>query len=269
MGYDGHPTGCLCPSCGHHRDLRRMSNRRVRARRRNGETPYGDPDAVAAHLRELVDAGCAKRWIAKASGVSIDTVSDLFHGRRKHVYAETAAALLAVWPQRAVRAAAQRDHGLIPSLGTVRRLRALAANGHPLYRIAERAGISTPQARLLTGGRQPFVTTAVARAIATAYDQLWHVDGGSTRTRNWARAAGWAPPLAWDDDTIDNPQAAPLPYERRRIRNRGRDLAEDAAELTRQGFTRVQAAERLGVTADAITYAWHRHGNPSQEERAS
>lgn len=269
MGYDGHPTGCLCPSCGHHRELRRASNQRVRARRRRGESAYGDFDAVVAHLRELVDAGCARRWIADAAGIRQETVSDLLHGRRHRVYADTAAALLAVRPQRAARAAARRDHGYLPALGTVRRLRALAAKGHPLYRIAELADISAAQARLLASGQQPRVTTPVSRAIATIYDRLWNVDGRSTRTRNRARAAGWLPPLAWDDDTIDNPQAEPLPYERRRTRNRGPDLAEDATELIRQGFTRAQAAERLGVTADAITYAWHRHGNPSQEERAS
>jgi len=259
----------LCPSCGHHRELRRASNQRVRARRRRGESVYGDYEAVAAHLQELVDAGCAQCWIADAAGIRVETVNDLFNGRRRRLYADTATALLAVRPQRAVRAAARRDRGLIPAQGTVRRLRALAANGHPLYRIAEQAGISKVHARLLASGRQPHVTTAVARAVATAYDRLWNVDGGSTLTRNRARAAGWVPPLAWDDDAIDNPHAEPLPYERRRIRNRGPDLAKDAAELTGRGLTRAQAAERLGVTADAITYAWLRYGGPTEEERAS
>lgn len=263
MGYNGHPTGCLCPSCGHHRELRRASNRRARERRRRGESCYGDYDAVAAHLRALVDAGCALRWIADAAGVRPETVSDLFHGRRRRVYAETAAALLPVRPRRAARAAARRDHALIPALGTVRRLRALAAKGHPLYRVAERTGVAYSHARLLARGKQPLVTTPVARAIAKVYDELWNVDGHSARTRNRARAKGWVPPLAWDDDTIDNPQAEPLPYARRTRNRRGPGLAVDAAELARRGLTRAEIAERLGVSAYAITAAWHRHGNPN------
>jgi len=264
MGYDGHPTGCLCPSCGHHRELRRASNRRARERRRRGESCYGDYEAVAAHLRELTEAGCALRWIADVAGVCPETVSDLFSGRRRRVYADTAAALLAVRPQRAVRAAAHSERALIPVLGTTRRLRALAAKGHPLYRIAERVGIAHSHIRRLASGRQPFVTTPTARAIAQVYDQLWNVDGGSVPTRNRARAAGWVPPLAWDDDTIDNPQAEPLPYARRRVRHRADDLSTDAAELLRQGLTRAQAAERLGVTREAIDAAFRRHANPEE-----
>jgi hypothetical protein len=33
--------------------------------------------------------------------------------------------------------------------------------------------------------------------------------GTSWKTRKLAEAEGWAPPLAWDDDTIDDPQAMP------------------------------------------------------------
>ena len=265
MGYDGHPTSCLCPSCGHHRETRRVANRRMRARRRRGEPAYGDYDAVRAHLRELVDAGCARRWIADVARVRPETVSDLLLGRRRRVLADTAYALLAVRPHRTAKAAARDDHALIPAVGTTRRLRALAANGHPLYRIADETGVARTHVRSLARGPQPLVTTAVARKVAAVYDRLWNVDGGSVHTRNRAAALGWVPPLAWDDDTIDNPDAKPYRYARRRSRRAPGALAEDAADLVRQGYTRAQAAERLGVTADAVTAAWLRSGLISKE----
>ena len=31
----------------------------------------------------------------------------------------------------------------------------------------------------------------------------------ATRTRRWAAARGYLPPLAWDDDTIDQPDGRP------------------------------------------------------------
>lgn len=260
MGYDGHPTSCLCPSCGHHREIRRVANRRMRARRRRGEPAYGDYNAVLTHLRELVDAGCARRWIADVAHVRPETVSDLLLGRRRRVRADTATALLAVRPQRATRAAARDDHALIPAIGTTRRLRALAAIGHPLYRIADRTGVARTHLRSLARGAQALVTTAIARKIAVAYDRLWNVEGDSVHTRSRAKTLGWMPPLAWDDDTIDHPDAKPHRHERRRKKRAAGVLAEEAAELARQGYTRAQAAERLGVTADAVTAAWLRSG---------
>jgi len=56
-----------------------------------------------------------------------------------------------------------------------------------------------------------------ARAMRALYDELWQADpadhgaspGGITRARRYAAERRWAPPQAWDDDTIDNPDAFP------------------------------------------------------------
>jgi hypothetical protein len=51
-------------------------------------------------------------------------------------------------------------------------------------------------------------------AVAAAYDALSMKlppdTGISRQVRAHAERRGWAPPLAWDDDTIDDPDAVPL-----------------------------------------------------------
>ena len=54
------------------------------------------------------------------------------------------------------------------------------------------------------------VAPATARAVEDLYDRAWQGPRRpSTASRRRAVTAGWAPPLAWDDDTIDDPAASP------------------------------------------------------------
>ena len=41
---------------------------------------------------------------------------------------------------------------------------------------------------------------------------------GAERARSTAKRKGWAPPMAWDDDTIDDPQAKPVGLRTRKAR---------------------------------------------------
>ncbi|WP_329123945.1 hypothetical protein [Streptomyces sp. NBC_01353] len=45
--------------------------------------------------------------------------------------------------------------------------------------------------------------------IRAAYEALSMRTGTSAKTRLRAQRSGWAPPLAWDDDTIDDPHGVP------------------------------------------------------------
>lgn len=99
--------------------------------------------------------------------------------------------------------------------GTVRRLQALVAAGWPVLSIAAELGMfPTAVSRLM---RLNVITLRTARRVAAVYDRLWDVDpathgatpNGIRRARNLAAAARWAPAAAWDDDTIDDPSAAP------------------------------------------------------------
>ena len=121
------------------------------------------------------------------------------------------------------------------------------------------------------------VTAGTARAVAEAYSQLWdkapaerdHREKiAAARARNHARERGWAVPMAWDDAEIDKPEGKPAEGWRREPRrnHRSGELAEDAAELFRQGYTREQAAERLGVSPDALEQALRRAQRAAEEE---
>jgi hypothetical protein len=57
------------------------------------------------------------------------------------------------------------------------------------------------------------VLKATADKVRALYDEVSRLPTptgyGPTRVRNLAKAQGWFPPVAWDDDTIDNPATTP------------------------------------------------------------
>lgn len=95
----------------------------------------------------------------------------------------------------------------IDPTGTRRRIQALAAIGWPAREVLARIGWSGTPGSLMYGSRRIHRTTATS--IAAVYDQLWGRPGGCNRARAAARRNGWAPPLAWDEETIDDPAATP------------------------------------------------------------
>lgn len=100
--------------------------------------------------------------------------------------------------------------GYVPGHGTRRRIRALTAIGWPYQELAVRLGVTWSGASQLA--RRPEstpVTPRIRDAIAALYEELSMVPGPSLRARTWAAKRNWAPPLAWDDDTIDDPEARP------------------------------------------------------------
>lgn len=105
-----------------------------------------------------------------------------------------------------------QDAGLLESpyidvTGTRRRIQALAAIGYPTREIARRIGRASNFGTMLWGDGR--VHRNVAGQVLAAYEQLSGTPGPSQRARRAAAAAGWVPPLAWDDETIDDPHAQP------------------------------------------------------------
>lgn len=104
----------------------------------------------------------------------------------------------------------------VNAIGTNRRLQALSAIGWSANTIAKRFGMS--ECAVSRWYRSTLVTPATAAKVARWYDDLcMSVPQPTTvqarysisSTKGKARVAGWAPPLAWDDDTIDDPDASP------------------------------------------------------------
>lgn len=96
---------------------------------------------------------------------------------------------------------------LTPSTGSLRRVRALTSLGWTNIQIARESGVSTRTLDHLK--REPTTYQTTADAIRRTYDRLSMTKGPSNIARAYAHRHGWAPPLAWDDDTIDNPEARP------------------------------------------------------------
>lgn len=100
----------------------------------------------------------------------------------------------------------------LPAAGTQRRLQALAVVGVTTRRVAEHAGMTVEMVTYLRGGGRKFILPGNAARVAAAYDALWDkggTDADSRRCSTQAAARGYAGPMDWDDDEIDDPAARP------------------------------------------------------------
>ena len=189
---------------------------RHRHRQRGNGTwqPFVDAEPVRAHARALMAAGMGWRTVAARSGLALGVVNRLLYGggRRvtsRRVRVATAAAILAVRPDLESLAPTATTDGT----GTRRRLSALVAIGHTQTYLAGRLDMSlTNLGRILHSETRVLVSTA--RATVVLYDELALTPGPSRKARQVAAGHGWASPLAWDDERIDDPAAKPIGWKR-------------------------------------------------------
>lgn len=198
-------TTAGCHDC---RRTNRAYDRRRRTAIRNGTWLYPVPvEQIRAHITQLRTQGMTVAAISRAANVSIRTLADIIHIRRRtrQVHGATAAAVLAVTaPTRP-----PLDAGFVDPAGTMRRIQALVAIGYPLSEQARRLGKQTQQVWEWAYGKQASVHETTAHAVAALFEELSATPGKSVRARNDANRRGWMPPLAWEDDEIDNPDGQP------------------------------------------------------------
>lgn len=192
----------------------------TRARlRAYGIAAYVDAGPARARVREFGEAGIGWRRVAMLAGLNASVVSKLLYGdtRRgqapcKRIRPETAAKILAL--EVSVELVAEGTP--IDATGTKRRVHALVACGWSQQKLAARLGMAGSNFHLCITSER--VTAGTARKVAALYDELWdqpppedtHRDKiAAARSRRHARQHGWPPPMAWDDDTIDDPAADP------------------------------------------------------------
>lgn len=226
--------------------------RRIMARRRRDQGPCTVPTTdVLAHIKWLQRCGLSLACISEASGATQSLVYGLVtptaRDYRTTVLASTRTALLAVRPDpRGLPA--RRYTGAI---GTQRRVRAAACMGWSSIDVAARLGVAKQELARYTERR---IECGNAARIADLYDSLSMRVGPSVQARAYATQRGWAPPLAWDDDTIDDPDATPNIG----VKDAGIDLGE-VEWLARQGYSDDAIAERLQVTPGAVWRNLQRH----------
>lgn len=100
------------------------------------------------------------------------------------------------------------------SVGTERRTQALVAAGWGYAAVAARMGCRPEWVRQLTRiDRSRGVLTRTADQVRWVYDELTALPPPTGRSATYARTVaaryGWLPPLAWDDNAIDDPAAQP------------------------------------------------------------
>lgn len=185
-----------------------------------GFAPVGP---VRAHLVQLRTAGMSLARIAALARVPAPVVETIAAGlpmARQRIHAETAHRLLGVHPGRFLAG----DSRLVDATGTRRRLQALTATGWSPTALAARAGLHPATiTNLLNAGR---CKTHAAHAIQHLYDLVWDDTPPTTtkaehdaidRALAEARQHRWAPPMAWNDDELDDPTSRPHGALRARV----------------------------------------------------
>lgn len=224
-----------------------------------------DAEPVRAHVRALLAAGMGHKQIIQLAGGSGGVWTKLMYGHddrppARRVTQRTANAYLSISLPRSLADLPARH--IIPGHGTRRRLQALARLGWSVQRLADGSGIDRQRLDGALRGRDVQARTALA--VQRLYDALWDTPPTALtprqqatidRTIRRAQAAGWAPPLAWDEDRIDDPDATPTIGHQ----ERGIDM-DDVIHLARYGYTPETIAQRLGVTWPSLLTAIRRAG---------
>lgn len=213
---------CRCLHCKRaNRDRnRRWARTKAMAALGMADPLWVDAEPVRRHVRSLMAAGMGVPRIQQTSGVSKGVLTRLVYGApgrgeapSRKIRPGNAAKLLALRVPRPADSALA-DSALVDATGTRRRLQALVAVGWSGAELMRRIGvIGTDFPKLAHRDR---VLARTERAVRALYDQLWDAAppastrfARATRSRalSFAAARGWAPPMAWDDATIDDPAA--------------------------------------------------------------
>ena len=192
---------CSWPECDRAALTRGLCETHYRRRLNTGRYGYRDAGKVRVHVAALRELGWTFEAIAQAAGVSTWSVHRVHTGQSRRVLAETETAVLAV------PLVACESHRGVDATGARRRVEALAWMGWPNREVAVRVGCSPRSLpTLLHRGR---LSVRLAWRIAAVYEELSGVPGPSRGAAGKARALGFAPPAAWDDESIDDPSERP------------------------------------------------------------
>ena len=268
-----------------HRAARRHMQRRRRHLQATGQwqSPDVEAEPVRAHVRALRDAGMSEPALEARLNLPGNAFKNLMRGANgrppgKTVRRETAEVVLAYWPTLQDFP----DTASIDATGTRRRTEALAVLGWSGSRLAQEIGMGKDNFNTCLRGRR--VSARFARRVASLYDRLWSQkpedhgvpSGIASRIRAAAASSGFYGPLAWDDDTIDDPKAVPVTDAVQPAATEGENVAdrwlhgesvvlgsEDRKQVLQHLFewtndTPEEIAARLEMSLDAVWQAWTR-----------
>ncbi|MGO2360480.1 MAG: helix-turn-helix domain-containing protein [Brachybacterium tyrofermentans] len=247
---------CRCAPCT---DACTAEERRRRLDAHIGAAPRRiDAGPVRAHIKAMQAEGLGYRRVAALAGLAPSTVLKIVRRDPKRVDGmpqqrvapDTARRILAVTASPAVLS----EGVVVDATGAIRRIHALQACGWSRRQLAARLGVehNTLNHILTTGG----ATGRMVRAITALYEELWnaappaataHERAAITRTLRTAKANGWAVPMSWDEDAIDDPAARPVQALAERAS--ARERLDELEWLLRAGVGFDVAARQAGYSS--------------------
>ena len=248
---------CRCPDC------KRVANRaskKWRVDKAAGIEKMVDAEPLRQHVQALLDQGMSFRGIALTAGYRSRNSLESALGR-KRVMRKTFDRIICI----RVESDARR-FGYVDAVGSQRRLQALVALGWTTRELTRRLGARDHGTVCdITSGNNRTIRRVTAENIKRVYDELWDQPGPSRISAQRAAKRGWVVPLAWDDDTIDDPDATPnLGEPDAPVRRGGRlreHLVEDYLDTWDHHLGYLPAAAtRLNVSEYSLEQALRRSG---------
>lgn len=245
---------CRCLPCCHAASVYELERTKRNA---YGRSNLVDAQPVREHMAGLMAAGIGLKRVVEVSGVAQGVLWKLIYGKNggtpsRRVTRATAHRLLTLDPADPTLLA---DGAKVISAGTTRRLQALTCLGWSTGRLAVEAGLDRQRLDAAINGRAVVMSTV--RAVNALYERLWNQPPPAkdqrerisvSRSIRRAADAGWAPPLAWDEESIDDPQAAPLD-----VGQAGDDVDELAVDLVLDGQPMTLTGRELEAAALALS----------------
>lgn len=259
---------CRCTECTE-------ASRKVQAERSRlqayGRYDSGRVDAqpVREHIIKLMAYGIGLKRIAALAGVLNATLGKILYGDqtrnmppRARTEKHVAEGVLAVKPNLDNLGKTVS----VDATGTRRRIQALVTIGWSQSKIGERLGMQPGNFnRTIKSDR---VQAETARKVKALYEELWNQPQtgdewreriSAARSRNYAKVHGWLPPLAWDDETIDDRGTSPAVFEETPLVH-GEERIADIEFLIRTGAGQAEILSRLGFkNMGALERLCHRY----------
>ncbi|WP_009473836.1 hypothetical protein [Rhodococcus sp. JVH1] len=217
------------------------------------DSAYVDATAVRAHVAALQAAGMSERTIARLADVNRSQLSALIRGRSgqgippsRKVSTSFRDSVLGVPVPHAAFTVAEGSTR-VDATGSMRRLQALVAAGWTQDVLAARLEMVPGNFGRLILGHRSRCTAQRAKDVAALFAELQLIPGPSDASRRRASRLGWALPMEWDEDTIDDPAAEPIRAAWTSASARAERI-EQVAELTSRGHAAHEIAERLGIS---------------------
>ncbi|RSN38788.1 hypothetical protein DMH12_37345 [Streptomyces sp. WAC 04229] len=245
--------------------------------------PFVDAQPVRDHVNRMRAAGMPIRALEKRLGLSAHHLDHLLFGSNgfppgEKFETEPAELILAFWPTLDDLP----DPSRVDATGTLRRVQAMETRGFPRAAMARQLGFRKTYFQKAVASDKG--TARMARAVRGLYGMWWDADPSAhdvpdwvaERTRRAADRQGFHGPLAWDDDTIDDPTAVPQTDAPAPAATDGENLAArwlmgesvilgrtERREVLQHLFewttdTTEQIAARLEMTPEAAERQWHR-----------